>query len=212
MINTEHLLKASRRPQTSQRARKPPRNWLGQKEKRNRRSLHPGRSCGGKFPTPWAVPHWHGDQPRWRGASEARSRAQHLWRAKQSNVNRRLALPLCTPPPKILICWWSWGLGTKVQASEVRPRERTRVGCMETAWRGWMVATEQVLRRSWGWWEVPSAVVEGVHGKKGERTVRAPFPVTIRQQDTAHRSSGGRRTSLRPSQAPEVAMNCHYKT
>lgn len=54
MINTEHLLKASRRP-SDFKGQENLRNWLGQKEKRNRRSLHPGRSCGGKFPTPWAV-------------------------------------------------------------------------------------------------------------------------------------------------------------
>lgn len=33
MTEMEHVLKASGRPQTSQRARKPPRNWAGQKEK-----------------------------------------------------------------------------------------------------------------------------------------------------------------------------------
>ena len=46
-IHTEHLVNAGRRPQTSKRARKPPGNQVGQKEKvkeRNQdRALLPGR-------------------------------------------------------------------------------------------------------------------------------------------------------------------------
>ena len=29
--------------------------------------------------------------------------------------------------------WQGWGLGSEAQASEVRPRERTRTDCVETA-------------------------------------------------------------------------------
>ena len=36
MILTEHLLTAGRRPQTSKKGKKPPHNWVGQKEKRER--------------------------------------------------------------------------------------------------------------------------------------------------------------------------------
>ena len=35
MIYTEHLVNASRRPQTSKRTRKPPKHQVGQKENRN---------------------------------------------------------------------------------------------------------------------------------------------------------------------------------
>ena len=50
-----------------------------------------------------------------------------------SNPHRRSALLPCTPQPKMLICQCGWGLGTESQASEVRLKERTRVGCVKTA-------------------------------------------------------------------------------
>ena len=52
---------------------------------------------------------------------------------RESNLHRRLALPPCAPQPETLICQCGQGLGTIAQALEVRPRERTRVGCVETA-------------------------------------------------------------------------------
>ena len=45
MIHTEYLLNTGRRPQTSERARKPPQNQVGQKEKEKEESgwgLHLG--------------------------------------------------------------------------------------------------------------------------------------------------------------------------
>ena len=52
---------------------------------------------------------------------------------KESNLHRRLALQHCTPQSKTIVCKWGWGLAAEAQASEVRARERIRVGCTETA-------------------------------------------------------------------------------
>ena len=59
-IHTEHLLNADRRPQTSERARKPPRNWVGQRKKKTKGigtgPVPQGGSCeGGKVPALWKV-------------------------------------------------------------------------------------------------------------------------------------------------------------
>ena len=57
MIHTEQLLHSNIRPQMSKKTRKPPCNWVGQKEKEKERiKMGPepqGGSCeGGKLPTP----------------------------------------------------------------------------------------------------------------------------------------------------------------
>ena len=51
-----------------------------------------------------------------------------------------------------VLCWCKRGLDTEAQASEVRLREKSRVGCMETAWRDCAVATDCVLRRKPEYW------------------------------------------------------------
>ena len=51
----------------------------------------------------------------------------------KGNLHRRSALQPSAPQPEIFICWQGWGLGSEAQASEVRPRERTRTDCVETA-------------------------------------------------------------------------------
>ena len=48
MIFTEHLLNAGIRPKTSKRARKSPRNWLGQKRETERKE-------SGQALSPWEV-------------------------------------------------------------------------------------------------------------------------------------------------------------
>ena len=42
---TEHLLNAGRRPQTSQKARKSPHTWVGQKKKKKQRQKNRDGTC-----------------------------------------------------------------------------------------------------------------------------------------------------------------------
>ena len=82
MTEMEHVLKASGRPQTSQRVRKPPRNWAGQKGKGNRaEACTQGGVVEASFPHPGQS--LANTEISLDGASEARSRAQCLWRAQQ---------------------------------------------------------------------------------------------------------------------------------
>ena len=79
---------------------------------------------------------------------------EHSNRFVEGNTERDLhrgsALLPCTPQPETLLCQCGWGLSAEAPASEDGPRERTRAGCGETAWRGWAVATKGVRGRSLG--------------------------------------------------------------
>ena len=77
MVLREHLLNAGRRPQTSERARKSPHNWVGQKKKDREKGiwmagwdLHPleGAVKEEMFLYTGMSSHWQGDQPRLRGS------------------------------------------------------------------------------------------------------------------------------------------------
>ena len=51
----------------------------------------------------------------------------------KGNLHRRSALQPSAPQPEIFTCQQGWALGAEAQASEVRPRERIRTDCVETA-------------------------------------------------------------------------------
>ena len=94
-----------------------------------------GGSCdGGKVSAPWEAPSLAGrsawmEEEFWSLGGEC---SNQFAEAKMgSNLHRRSALPPFAPQHDMLMCCCGWGLGA--QASEVRPRKRTGVGCVETA-------------------------------------------------------------------------------
>lgn len=124
-IQTKQLPSSNRRPQTSEKARKPPCNWVGQKEKEKegiRMGPVPrGGICeGGRFSTswegasPWEKVHWMEGESS-KGLMEGKM---------GSNLHRGLALPFCIPQ---LLCWWEWGSGAEAQTPKLSHREKTRV-------------------------------------------------------------------------------------
>ena len=60
---TEHLLNAGRRPQTSQKARKSPRTWVGQKKKQRQKNRDGGFPGGAVIKNPPAKPEDTGLSP-----------------------------------------------------------------------------------------------------------------------------------------------------
>ena len=116
----EHLLNTGKRPQTSERARKPPHNRLGWKKRERERERSGDRTCAPEREL-WL---WRrkgpltGQVQSFRASEE--SAATSFWKAKQS----------VTHPPwqQTLMCWPRQGLGAKAWASEVIPRERSGVG------------------------------------------------------------------------------------
>ena len=140
---TEHLLNAGRRPQTSQKARNSPRTWVGQKIKEKKRDKRIGTgpaplggSCeGGKVST-----HWEAHSLVERGGVEFCShRGEHSNRSAEGKVERfphRGSVPTSTHQPERLVCsptgtGGGWELRLGLQMSD--PRERTGVGCVNTA-------------------------------------------------------------------------------
>ena len=128
-------------PQTSKKTKKPPHNWRGQKEKEKEGiRLGPelqGRSYKGrKAHIPWEVSSL-AVRSDWMEGELQSLRGEHsnqfVGGKRESNLHRRLALPPCAPQPETLVGQCGQGLGAIAQALEVRPRERTRVGCVETA-------------------------------------------------------------------------------
>ena len=73
-----------------------------------------------------------GDQWRWRDLKVSeKGAAAGMRRARQSETQRSSATPPQSPELETL----RWGLSiTETRAPEVISRERTRVGCVETAW------------------------------------------------------------------------------
>ena len=105
----------------------------------------------------------------------------------------KISAPLpCTPQPEIRVCYCGWGLGTPAQASEVRPRERTRLGRVEGAWRGGTMATEGIFRRT-----------EGLPERQGAVTAAA-----YKQRWNQHKSTPPGHLL----QDPEVGTGCCYRT
>ena len=73
-VCTEHLLNASKRYQTSERARKPPCNWVGQKKKRKESGqdlCRDGTVKEERFLHLENSPYWWGDQPGWSSFESA---------------------------------------------------------------------------------------------------------------------------------------------
>ena len=140
----EHLLNAGRRPQTSQKARNSPHTWVGQKKKKNRDKrigtgpdLWEGAVKEEKFPhtrSPFA-----GGDCGWRrggsfGATEE-SAATGVRRAKR-RLPHRGSVPTSTHQPERVVCsptgaGRGWELRLGLRRSD--PRERTGVGCVNTA-------------------------------------------------------------------------------
>ena len=142
---TEHLLNAGRRPQTSPNARNYPRIWVGQKKKEKTRDKRIGMgpaplggSCEGeKFP--------HTRKPlrgrRLRVAEGGSFRATEESAAtgaegKAERFPHRGAVLTSTHQPERLVCspagvGRGWELRLGLRRSD--PRERTGVGCVNTA-------------------------------------------------------------------------------
>ena len=144
---TEHLLNAGRRPQTSQKARNSP-TYLGRaKEKRKNRDerigmgpAHLGGSCeGGNVSTHKEAPSLVETRGVVGGASEPWRRAQPQGCRGQSREipAQKIGADQHSPACKACVLthrgWW--GLGAEAQVSDSYPdaRERTGVGCMNTA-------------------------------------------------------------------------------
>ena len=147
-VLTEHLLNAGRRPQTPKRARKSPHNWVGQKKKgkKKKREREKGIRTGpapqrrsrerGKVCVPWEVPSLAGQSARMEGELWSLRGEHSNWfmegKAERDLHRWQVSLP-CTPQPEMLTCWGWQGLGAEAWVLEVRPRERTGVGFVETA-------------------------------------------------------------------------------
>lgn len=78
----------------------------------------------------------------------------------------------------------------KLRLQRLRLREKTGVGCVETARRVWIVATAGTLRRRLGS-PVRPATLPGGCPRMGWDHIGAPLPTSaLRPQDTSCRSSG----------------------
>ena len=136
-ILTEYILNAGRKPQTAERARKSPCNWVGKKktEKKKKERKKKVKKESGPDLCPWEgavkeesflhpgkpFQQW-GDQPGQKG----------IFRASKDNTSSRFA----AAQPGTPIFWFWQGLCAGTRALEIRTREKTGVGCVETDWRG----------------------------------------------------------------------------
>lgn len=112
-IQTKQLPSTNRRSQASEKARKPPCNWAGQRKRKRRNqdgACAQGRICeGGKFSTSWeerlTIPekvHWI-EREFWCLKRGRRGNSKGLVEGKmRSNLHRGLALPFCVPQPETL--------------------------------------------------------------------------------------------------------------
>ena len=145
---TEHLLNAGRRPQTPQKARNSPCTWVGEKQKEKTETKNRDGTCTSgrelwrrKGVHTLEAPLWaetagggggklqsHGGEHSNRGAEGKEERFPHIGSVLTS-----------THQPKRLVCSpagtdGGWQLRLRLWRSD--PRERTGVGCLNTAWRG----------------------------------------------------------------------------
>ena len=132
---TEHLLNADRRPQTSQKARNSPHTWVGKKEKEKTKTKEQGRDLNfwegavkeKKFPHTRKPLHWWRRGGGWAGGklwSHRGERSNRGAEGKEERFPHRGSVLTSTHQPERL------GL----RRSD--PRERTGVGCVNTACRG----------------------------------------------------------------------------
>lgn len=166
-------LNTIRRLQTPGRARTPPHNHVGQKEKEKERdhdeACAQGESCEEeRFLHPGKSPHWGGAQPGWRrsfGAQKetaATSLQKANWRVTCTEGQHPRP---CAPQHEGCVRQCQWELNAEVQALEVRLGEKTGIGYTDTAQRGWTGATEDVLERSLGPPERQGAITGGQEGE-----------------------------------------------
>ena len=100
-----------------------------------------GGSCErGTVSSPWEALQMRGGQLGQRGSSRGseESIAAGLWQEQRDQCREPVPLP-CYPQPQTCRWWCVVVLSAGTWVSKDRPRERIRVGCTETAWRGWSV-------------------------------------------------------------------------
>ena len=141
----EHLLNAGRRPQTSQKAKNSPHTWVGQKKKQRQKNKDGTCVSGREL---WRRKSFHtlgspfaGGDRGWRGklrshGGECSNRGAE---GKAERLPHRVSVPTSTHQPERLVCsparaGEGWELRLRLRRSD--PRERTGVGCVNTAWRG----------------------------------------------------------------------------
>ena len=141
----EHLLNTGRIPQTFKRARKSPCNWVGQKEKRERHrdGTWPSerKLWRREWACPWEWPSLVGRSARTEGElrSPGGEHSNSSVKGKEEKDPHRWSVLPSSPQTEMLLYWGGWGLGTEAWVSELRLwGERTGVGCMQTAWGGWL--------------------------------------------------------------------------
>ena len=141
---TEHLLNAGRRPQTSQKARNSPRTWVGQKKKQRQKNRD--GTCTSEREQ-WRRKSFHtlgspfaGKDRGWAGGKLQSHGGEHSNRGVEGKAERcphRGWVLTSTHQPERLVCspagaggGWELRLGLRSDR-----RERTGVGCVNTAWR-----------------------------------------------------------------------------
>ena len=148
-----------------------------------RRPVPQGESCeGGEVLIPWEVSSmgwrsaWMEDE-LWCSEGEC---SNQLAEGKLENNPRPWA-----PQHEGLFCQCQWELNAEIQASDVRLREKTRIGCTDTAQRRWTVATEDVLGRSLGPPERQAVITGGQEGEGCDRRKNV-FPYECSQTRGHH--------------------------
>ena len=118
----------------------------------------------------------------------------------ERDLHRRSVSQHCTPQPETCVHQCGRGLGAEAWASEVRPGEKTGVGCAETALRGWIlvwlkprVYAEEAQAHHRG--KVP--LLRARKGRGGTwHSSLLPCTCTLRRQDTACTGSRSRHQPL----------------
>ena len=143
---TEHLLNADRRPQTSQKSRKSPRTCIGKKKKQRQKNRDGTCTSGREL---WRRKSFHtlgrpftGVDRGWEGEKLHNHGGEHSNRGAEGKEERFLhrgSVPTSTHQSERLVCsptgaGGGWELRLGLQRSD--PRERTGLGCVNTAWRG----------------------------------------------------------------------------
>ena len=81
-------------------------------------------------------PHWWGDKSEQRGSfrasEETATTGFQKAKGRETYIDGQYHHPMLLSL-RCLLCWCGRGLGAEAQASEVRPREKTGLGCTETA-------------------------------------------------------------------------------
>ena len=89
----------------------------------------------GNVPAPWEAPSAVGRSAQIEGELQSLGGEHSSWLATarvEGELHRQSVLPPCTPQSEVWVRWCRWGLGAGTWASEIRPGDRTGVGCAET--------------------------------------------------------------------------------